>query len=159
MPAKDTMVVFVNGEEVPGFLLYGIFPAGADPWPSELPAQVLADRYDLDGVTWRVCIWTVRVTDWVTRAEWQAAVSRLLTSIIEQGAQVSWLASEGAAFVNPPWLFHPAKMSGGVYAYLTATGRYACPVDTGQLWTVVADQELQQLRLEAPLSRADDSAG
>ncbi|NNG20988.1 hypothetical protein HJ590_15750 [Naumannella sp. ID2617S] len=146
MAAKDTMQIFLNGEERPGFLLYGLFPADADPWPSALPAEALARRYDLDGDDWRVCLWTLPVTEWLTGAAWQSAISHLLTSICERGAKVAWLASEGAAYADPPWLFDPEEMSGGVYGYLTADGRYACPLDPGQPWAVVGDEEMGQLR-------------
>ena len=86
------------------------------------------------------------MTEWLTGDAWQADIRRLLTSIIEQGAQIAWLASEGAPFADPPDLFDPTEMSGGVYAYLTATGRYVCPLDPGEPWQVVRDEEMLLLR-------------
>lgn len=144
--AKDSMVVFVDGAEVPGFLLYGLFPPGADPQPLALPAEIRSRRHDLTGPGWLIPIWTIPVTEWLTGDAWQADIRRLLTSIIEQGAQLAWLASEGAPFADPPDLFDPTEMSGGVYAYLTATGRYACPLDPGEPWQVVRDEEMLLLR-------------
>lgn len=150
--AKDTMVMFINGEERPGFLLYGLFPPNADPWPQEFSPEVLAQRYDLGDERWRVCLWTVPVTSWLTGAAWQASVSRLLGSIIEQGAEVAWLASEGAPYADPPWLFDPVEMFGGVYGFLTAAGHYSCPLDPGQPWVVVSDDELESVRRVTPLA-------
>ena len=147
--AKDSMVVFIDGTEVPGFLLYGLFPPDADPQSPALPDAVRSRRHDLTGPGWLIPIWTIPVTDWLTGDAWQTEVRRLLTSIVEQGARVAWLASEGAPYADPPWLFDPAEMSGGVYAYLTAAGRYACPLDPGRPWLTITNDELGQLRQDA----------
>ncbi|OYO13837.1 hypothetical protein CGZ98_05280 [Enemella evansiae] len=152
--AKDSMVVFIDGTEIPGFLLHGLFPAYADPQPSALDAAARARRHDLTGQGWQVSIWTVPVAAWLTGDAWQAELRRMLGSIVEQGAEVAWLASEGAPYADPPWLFDPTEMSGGVYGFLTADGRYSCPLDPGQPWAVVSDDELEEVRRAAPLSRS-----
>ncbi|MEJ2855486.1 MULTISPECIES: hypothetical protein [unclassified Saccharothrix] len=160
-PAREQLTVFVAGDEVAGFTVYGLarrhsrrvpaFPV--DLWPDGTNAEESL----LHGETWEVPCWDVAVGSWPTGAAWLEAVRGTLEHVVEQGCVVAWLGGEGRPFCDPPGLFDPACMSGGVLASLTAGGDFRCPLDPDEPIKAISDTQMLELRgSSAGLSNAAD---
>jgi hypothetical protein len=160
--ARDALTVFVDGDEEPGLIAYGLtapeawhearFPA--DAWL----ASPEPDQFVLRGDNWRVYGWEVPIAIWPTRASFQAAVQRTLEALIRSGCRVAWVGAEGVPFCDPPQLFDPECMSGGVLAWMTDDGRFDCPLDPDRVLAPVSDDELLRLRAHGQ-GLADTSGG
>lgn len=160
--ARDGLTIFVGGDEEPGFIAYGLtapdgwrdvaFPA--DAWL----AQPEPETFDLRGDNWRVHGWEVPVIIWPTGLDFLTAVNHTLDALIRGGCRVAWVGAEGVPFCDPPGLFDPECMSGGVLAWMTDDGRFDCPLDPDRVLIPVSDDKLLELRLHS-LGLADSSGG
>ena len=147
---RDTLTVFIGGDEVPGLIAYGLtapetwedvgFPG--DAWA----AQPRPEAVDLHGENWRVRGWEVPIEVWPTGLDFQTAVNRTLDALVRSGCRVAWIGAEGIPFCDPPGLFDPECMSGGVLAWMTDDGRFECPLDPDGEIAPVSDEELLRLR-------------
>jgi hypothetical protein len=148
--ARDALTVVVGGEEAPGLIAYGLTAPGgwrqgrfpADAWP----AAPEADEIVLHGEGWRVYAWEVPVVRWPGGVSFTNAVRRTLEALTRGGCAVAWAGAEGLPFCDPPGLFDPACMSGGVLAWMTDDGQFACPLDPDRALSPVSDAELLKLR-------------
>ena len=61
------------------------------------------------------------------------------------GCRVAWVGAEEIPFCDPPGLFDPACMTGGVLAW-PIDGSFGCPLDPDQPLTAASDEEMLQLR-------------
>lgn len=113
--------VFVDGEERTGYILYALWPEGSAP-SEQLDTRALgvgaaiARPFRLAGDGWNVlgvdCAFA-------SDPEYRNALDRIesqLDAIIEAGARVAWMGSEGLRFADPPDLFTLEWMEGGVLA-------------------------------------------
>jgi hypothetical protein len=149
-PAREVLVIVADGEEVPGLTTYGLTTRAG--WrSSEFPADAWVtapeiSEFMLYGVTWGIMTWDVPITIWPTGDEFVRAVRRTLRAMIEGGCRVAWVGAEGFPFCDPPGLFDPACMSGGVLAWMTDAGDFDCPLDPDRPVTWVRDEVLLALR-------------
>lgn len=153
LPARDALTIFVAGDEEPGLIAYGLstpqawrevgFPT--DAWL----ASPEPESFVLHGSNWRVHGWEVPIVIWPTGAAFQGAVRRTLEAMIRSGCRAAWIGAEGLPFCDPPGLFDPGCMSGGVLAWMTDDGRFECPLDPDRALAPVSDVDLLQLRAHA----------
>jgi hypothetical protein len=151
MKTRDALGVFWRGEEVDGMIFYGYRGSLENPavpvlnallplelWPAGSDYR-LTKMFD-DG--WRVNVWDFKPSEWPV--QWRAVVEATLESICEQGASIAWCAVEGM-FVDPPWLFLPEEMSGGVYAARSAETGFLCHTDIDEEFVRLTDDQLLRL--------------
>lgn len=151
-PARERLTIFLGGsEEVPGLSFYGLtthavkahvpqFPRGR--WPMcPAPEATL-----LQGEDWRVAGWDLHVASWPTGDGFRDAIRATLQVLINVGSRIAWVGAEGIPFCDPPGLFDPACMTGGVLAWLSREGAFGCPLDPDQPLTAASDEEMLQLR-------------
>jgi hypothetical protein len=150
IPARETLEIVWNGEFVPGLIFYGLFGRGKSvnvDFPDEVwPQPVEVHRHLLHNHSWEVALWEIPMLFWPSNGEWFALVRTTLGRIIDGGARVAWIDSEGNPFADPPDLFDPAHMSGAVLAALTAKGDFWCPLDPDEPLASLTDEQLLQLR-------------
>lgn len=72
-----------------------------------------------------------------------------LTAIIEAGCCVARVGAEGFPFCDPPQLFDPSCMAGGVLAWMTGRGQFMCSLDPDAPVSPVPDEQLLLLRNHA----------
>ncbi|WP_159803243.1 hypothetical protein [Arthrobacter zhaoguopingii] len=152
-PVRDSLTIFVDGEEVPGLIVYGLAAPSLDAvsgFPSEAwIASPSPEHFVLHGEGWKVFLWEVPIIIWPTGAAFQTAVRQTLQAMIDNGCRVAWIGAEGVPFCNPPALFDPECMSDGVLAWMTDTGHFDCPLDPDKPISPVAAEILCQLRTHA----------
>jgi hypothetical protein len=149
MPTTSgSLGIFWEGEEVDGVTIYGYW-TGLKPAPprvelSELPgAEAKPSR--LDGSGWTVWLWDIRIQEWPDRRHWQGAIQGLLRQVMKGGAHVAWCGLEGM-FVEPPGLFDPCEMSGGVWAAADKAGHMFGPPALDDAFLPLNDEQLSILR-------------
>jgi hypothetical protein len=151
--ARDSLIIVVDGDEVPGLTIYGLATRGSLP-PIEFPADAWlgapeVGQYTLHGETWEVPTWDVPIIIWPTADGLAAALRVTLKAMIVGGCRVAWVGAEGLPFCDPPQLFDPACMSGGVLAWMTDAGDFDCPLDPDRPVTRASDEVLLALRSHA----------
>lgn len=150
-PAKDVLVVFIDGEERPGFTLYHLATRDQTVVPLEFElerlwrAETAVSRGLLHGDRWQVVVWDVAVIDWPAGAAFRDAVRRSLQLLVDNGARAAWMAAEGFTFCDPPALFDPACMDGAL-AYARPEGRFVCHVDPDAPLQEASAEEMLALR-------------
>lgn len=77
----------------------------------------------LHGDRWSVALWDVPVAHWASVTD----TFRDVREIIRRGCVVAWVGAEGFLFSDPPHLFDPAFMSGGVLAWGDGVRRLRVP--------------------------------
>lgn len=151
--ARDALTVFVGGDETPGLIFYGLAEPGVwadvgfpnDAWPSSPEPDVL----DLEGNDWHVHGWELPIIIWPTGSGFQAAAHQTLGALIRGGCRIAWIGAEGIPFCDPPRLFDPECMSGGVLAWMTDDGRFDCPLNPDDALAPVSDNDLRILQSHA----------
>jgi len=148
--ARDALTIFVAGGEVPSLIAYGLsrsdelremeFPA--DVWPTS------PDHSDfvLRGDNWCVYGWEIPMARWPAGIDFKDAVRRTLEALISGGCRVAWIGAEGVPYCDPPDLFSPNWMSGGVLAAMTEDGVFTCPLDPDRVLAALSDDEMLRLR-------------
>lgn len=151
--ARDSLTIFVQGDEEPGLIAYGLTTPelwqGAD-FPTDVwIAEPEPETFALIGEDWRVHGWEVPIIIWPTGLDFEIAVRSMLAALVRGGCRVAWIGAEGVPFCDPPNLFDPDCMSGGVLAWMTDDGRFDCPLDPDRALTSVNDGVLSSLREHA----------
>lgn len=151
--ARDALTIFVAGDEKPGLIAYGLtspeswqevgFPAHAWFASPEPESFVLHDD------NWLVYGWEIPIVRWPSGSAFDTAVWHTLEALIRSGCRVAWIGAEGVPFCDPPGLFDPECMSGGVLAWMTDDGRFECPLDPDRALTPISDDDLLGLRAHA----------
>jgi hypothetical protein len=151
----DLLTVYIDGDELPGLIFYGLealehrrsvqIPFHA--WPA-VSAQ---EEHVLQGDHWRVQMWTVALERIPPPGVLEHGVAATLQAFIEAGCVVAWVAFEGN-FCDPPALFSPECMSGGVVTALNAKGKRWNKLDARGRVTTLTDDELLELRADAELA-------
>ena len=146
---RDGLGIFVSGEERPGLTMYGYWPSeekAAPHFPSRLwPPGVEVRESWLGGADWSVCVWDVAVHDWPAPADWQDVLAGSLGELLRAGAIVGWCGLEGF-FADPPHLFDPEEMSGGVYAASAPGWGFRCTAELDGPLRALPDSDLLALR-------------
>ncbi|WP_350274871.1 hypothetical protein [Kribbella sp. HUAS MG21] len=147
--ARDALVV-VDGDEVPGITIYGLAGRGRRQ-AAAFPRQVWigepgVDAFLLRGDAWEILSWDVPIIVWPTGEYFTAAVRDSLAARIGAGCSVAWVGAEGLPFCDPPELFNPTCMSGGVLAWMTAGGQFECALDPDRPLSPASDRLLSSLR-------------
>lgn len=148
-PARDVLTVFWKGEETAGFTVYGLRKLSSSE-PPEFPFDVWGQRTDyresrLSGDLWEVIVWDVRVLSWPSAKEFREALRQTLEALLEASCKVAWLGLEGV-FVDPPDLFLPEFMSGGVLAALSDETGFQFAIELDEPVKALKDDELYELR-------------
>lgn len=151
--ARDSLTIFVDGDEVPGLIAYGLRPRGHYP-PLVFPtdawiAQPEALENRLYGDGWEVVMWEIPIVIWPVAADLREALRRTTGAMIDRGSRVAWVGAEGMPFCDPPQLFDPDCMSGGVLAWMTDLGDFDCNLDPDELLAPVSEDVLVRLRAHA----------
>lgn len=146
---KSALRVFLEGEEQPGIIFYAywrgepqvepVFPLNV--WPKGSKVK----SYRLFGEGWTVLTWDLAVKELPPQTVWTNLIRKTLELFIETGARVAWCGFEGY-FADPPSLFAPKEMSGGVYAALTAELGFLCTLKLEEPLETLADEVLLKLR-------------
>ena len=146
---EDTLIVYVDGEEVPGLLVYGLRDSSnTAAWSIPEPAVGLgtaATSTRLSGDSWEVILHTVPLPPDFDFHAIDAFATRTLAAVIQQGFDVAWIAPEGA-FVEPPYLFLPSEMAVGVLLAMTRDGILGSLPGPGEAVSYLSDAELLSLR-------------
>ena len=156
---NEVLTVYMDGEEVPGVMLYGLdsmandsqprFPGSAWPW------LVARKTYVFGGKRWRVRLWEVALSAIPSPEILWNATSTTFGSLIDAGCLAAWMGLEGG-FCDPPSLFLPECMSGGVVAARSASGRQWGQFENLHPISPLSDEDLLALRSDAqPLASAD----
>lgn len=151
-PARDVLTIFLGGsEEVPGLIFYGLVgddhavdvpTFGSTRWPDSPAPEPLV----LHGQGWRVVGWELHLPMWPRAEDFRGAIRGTLQELINAGCRVAWVGAEGIPYADPPDLFDPQWMTGGVLAWLTSDRRFGCPLDPDQPLAGASDEELLRLR-------------
>lgn len=149
IPAREVLTVIADGEIRSGVIAYGLRTDGLDKkamFPSHRwPQEIEVAEYFLHGETWEVIRWDIQIDRWPDQKDWKDVVKETLARLIEAGAVVARLGQEGF-FADPPDLFTPKHMTGGVLAAMTISGDFMCPLDPERPLKALSDSELLQLR-------------
>ena len=157
VPAREVLEVVWDGMAEPGVVVFGLYGAAGPAAPPSFPHEAWPLDTDvrshlLHGNGWRVFEWDIRVGRWPTGETWRAAVGATLQSLVDEGAVVAWLGVEGR-FCDPPDLFDPACMPGGVLAVALPDKPLDCRVDPDEPLQTLSDEEMHALRANVPLPR------
>lgn len=150
IPARELLTVIAHGEFRPGIIAYGLRDSTASKnasFPYEIwSAEIEVNEHLLHGDSWEVVRWDIQIDRWPEPDAWEDVVKETLSSLITAGAVVAWLGQEGF-FADPPDLFKPEQMTGGVLAAMTESGDFVCPVDPDKPLKTLPDSKLLELRL------------
>jgi hypothetical protein len=153
-PAREQLVVYWDGEEVAGFIVFALRErsSACSLRKLDLGWMIEPDQRSsfLVGETWEVGAWYIKVAAWPPAETFRESISTLLHGLIDEGWSVAWVGVEGS-FVDPPELFSPEAMPGGVLA--------ACSTDTGLIEAVDLDLPLQALTDSRMLALREASRG
>ncbi|EMS1061979.1 hypothetical protein WKS79_000448 [Providencia stuartii] len=149
MITKDILGIYWNSTfgDVDGQTFY-LFNKDADYITPDFPIFLWPEgtktkKYKLFGNEWVTWVWDVRFSTYP--GEWKVVTKNTLTYFISHGARISWCGLDGY-FSDPPGLFDPSEMSGGVYAALTADDNFICHTDLYSKYQPLNDNELMYLK-------------
>ena len=121
-PAREVLTIFVDGEEVSGFIVYGLSALGTwteKPFPYGIwPPGTHASEFRLRGNAWEVLAWEVAVSEWPTGASWILAVRTTLT----------WLGLKGFHSVTLLIFSHPTACRAAFWRHLRRLGNFSAQV-------------------------------
>jgi hypothetical protein len=149
--ARTNLTIFMEGQESPGVIVYGLGAPGSikvEPSAYEWAARRTTSVGQLSGHNWQVVLWEVRLVPWPNGSAWDEVLERTLDSMLDAGATIAWVGAEGIPFADPPDLFTPEHMHGGVLVWRSTDGGGG-QLDPDRPLSPVPDEELNQLRAEA----------
>lgn len=141
--------IVVDGDEVSGFLVYGLGPRHRFAEDARLdlaPGLGEGELSLLIGERWEVLIRGVSIDIWPSPDAWTTAIERCLRGMLNLGAVVAWIGAEGLPFVDPPDLFDEGQMAGGVLAWASADGGRGGDVPLDRTLKPVDNDEFVRLR-------------
>lgn len=149
---RDALTIYWQGDEVSGLTFYGLRHFGHEDSASLLDIHcdyvTDSDISLLSGNAWEVVVWYVKVAHWPSATEFPGLIKCGLERMQALGCVVSWLGCPGN-FVDPPDLFLPEFMSGGVLAAITAPSRFEIAVNLDEPLCGLPDDVLLRLREES----------
>ena len=147
---RDVLKVFHEGDEYPGIIVYGLAPRGEAAelqFPSCAWERTVGySPAHLHGARWEISSWEIRLERWPDSKDFVHAIQQTMLQFYLAGYQVSWVGAEGLPFCDPPFLFSPQCMSGGVLAWMTSPDRFDCPLDPAKPLCPIDDYVLRDLR-------------
>jgi hypothetical protein len=149
LPARECFGIIVGGEETVGVIVYGLGSPGGvtrEPPHGRCPLGPVPDTWVLVGEHWEITLWSIPIPVWPTGTDWQHRLDATLRLMIAAGAKVAWVGGEVMRYADPPFLFLPEDMYGGVPAWMTDDGRRGGHLDPDQPFTPATDAELRALR-------------
>lgn len=161
-PLREVMTVIRDGLQTPGLSFYGLFrtvdherelafPTAS--WPHGTGHA----SSSLWGEGWGVLIWDVALPNWPRNDSFRSAMLDTFAAMLNAGSVVTWVGREGY-FCDPPQLFLPGYMSGGVLAAETSGGEMWLDLDPDSPLEALPDAVLVRLRTaSAGLSDAGSS--
>jgi hypothetical protein len=147
-PLREVATVVRGGIQTSGLSFYGLMsdvehaavPVAA--WPEDTTFTTSW----LHGQGWHVLIWDVALDRWPEAASFKSALAATFSSLVAAGSIVAWVGREGY-FCDPPQLFDPLCMSGGVLAaVLRDSQRQWVNLDPDSPMSPVSDEILLELR-------------
>jgi len=114
-----------------------IFPLEIWPHGTEIKEQKIY------GKNWD--IWIIDVKYSSIPENWKKTTKETLLYLIKNNASIGWCGLDGY-FSDPPGLFNPQEMSGGVYAALTLDNKFICHTDFYDEYKPLLDEELIMLK-------------
>lgn len=153
---EEALRIFWQGNEVSGLIAYGYWPSAAQPkvpfpsavWPAGASYQDRWMRNWKEGQEeWRILVRDVMLPTWPEPFQWCDSVKATLQAFLDSGVCVAWCGIEGH-FVEPPALFDPAEMAGGVWAALGPEFGYECTAELGRPWRALPETDLMRLKEE-----------
>lgn len=149
---EESLSIIWDNEEMPGLTIYGFWLTDivSNPdfplkfWDNQFGVKVQR-LYDCENNDWTVFVWDMIITHWPSASEWINKLNNTLKYLVEHGALVAWCGLEGY-FADPPYLFDPVYMSGGIYAIYTQQFGFVCTAYMGKSFRVIADNELNNIR-------------
>jgi hypothetical protein len=145
---RYSLGIFSDGEEVDGFTMYAYWPR-EQIVPTKLELKDSADwetKFSrLGGNSWTVGVWDIRIRKWPSSDHWRPFILSALHQVLKSGSLASWCAVEGA-FADPPNLFDPQFMSGGVWAASTSDGLQFGPPALDAPFETLTDEQLRTLQ-------------
>lgn len=154
-PAYESLKVIMHGDEVPGIIAYGFIASSRWTGPEfpqrSAPFWGLVNEFQLSGDGWAICEWDISVKYWPSGDVFGRAIRDVLGALISAGCRVAWIGAEGFPVCDPPYLFSPECMPGGVLAWLTDDGQVNCVLDLSLPLAPVSDAQLIQLQRYAAL--------
>lgn len=148
VPARELLCIHHMGEETPGLAFYSLRePDGVDvEFPSEMVPYVDAvQRFTLHGPGWRVFRWEVAIDAWAAGSVLVPALIAVLNRLNDHAGRVSWIG-DGLLFCDPPELFSPSCMSGGVLLAVDDMGRVYGHLDPDEPIEPLDDATMLELR-------------
>ena len=146
---ENLLKIFWEGDEVSGITTYGYWKGKVVKelvFPRHLwPERTLFKTSRLHGEGWEVIVWDIRISIWPSHQDWIELIRTTLKSMVEAGAEVAWCGLEGF-FADPPSLFDPNEMSGGVYATFSKEFGFQCSAHLGLPFKALSDSEVGKLR-------------
>jgi len=146
---EKSLGIFWSGEEVDGITIYGISKESLAK-PTQPISKIWSDRAEfkyssLNGSDWVVRVCDIRILAWPSVSEWPSIIQSTLQAITDQGALVSWAAVEGC-FAEPPNLFDPESMGGGVWSIYSEEDGFYCPATLEKEMAYVDDEVILKFR-------------
>lgn len=130
--------------------LYASNRARTSVFPSHVwPGAPKACEYTLVGEAWNILEWEFPIDPWPAAPAFRIALHLTMEELIRDGCRVAWASAEGFPFCDPPQLFDPKCMSGGVLAWMLDDGAFCCSLDPDLPVNPVDDEALSMLRLHA----------
>jgi len=156
---REVLTVYVGGDEVPGVLLYGLESPANDReprFPGEAwPGFVALKTYVFHGEFWRVRLWEVALSGIPPIDVLEHATSDTFDAFIGSGFVAAWMGLEGS-FCDPPSLFLPECMSGGIVTARSASGKRWNRLYTAHSFQPLSNEDLLALRAEVyPLASVE----
>lgn len=137
--------IFWDGEEIDGFTVYGYWRDNESSRPElDLTDGMHQKTSRIHGAGWTIGIWDLKVERWPTSDSWGQSIRAMLSQLIENGAVVAWCGTEGM-FVEPPELFSPGEISGGVWAAATKSKVWG-PPELEDAFEPLSDEQLVELQ-------------
>lgn len=156
---RNQLRIFFQGDEVPGFIVYGLAPRDTFVDGVQLrlaPAVEQVRQNLLHGEWWAIQLCEVAISEWPSQQRWPKLLEQSLREMVDKGAKLAWIGAEGLPFADPPWLFSAEAMSGGVLAWMASDGSAHVDADLDSPISPVGDDELDALRhIGAGLADAD----
>jgi hypothetical protein len=148
-PLREVLTVIRDGLQVPGITFYGLSQGGARPeavFPDDFwPTGTEYSTSWLGGVGWSVLVWDLALPEWSRGPVFRTALVETFSALQHGGCVIAWIGREGY-FCDPPQLFLPECMSGGILAACGLGGKMWADLDPEMPLSPLPDSVLLELR-------------
>ncbi len=146
---EESLGIYWKGEEVDGIMVYGYWKGKTNTEPS-FPVSIWPEgtefsTFHLYGDDWDAWLWEIPIYHWPQAEEWEDLIRKTLQGLNQSGAKIAWCGIEGH-FADPPYLFDPKEMAGGVYAAYAKEFGFKCTAHIGKPFSTLTNDELLKLK-------------